>query len=208
MAMAAQTIVAENLTLTGSIGVVTGKFNLEKLYERIGFNKEIISRGRYAELTAAEQRPFRADEAELFAKSAQSAYRSFRDKAASSRSMTVDKMEEVAQGRVWTGNDAAARGLVDAVGGLSRAVAIAKQKANLPLDKQVVMENHAFTVRSHVNITCTLVKADKAFKELLQVMASSDVVQARMDGIMMEQLDGDSYANVIFRLIKDYLSSL
>ncbi|XP_051114898.1 serine protease SPPA, chloroplastic isoform X2 [Andrographis paniculata] len=85
MAMAAPTIVAEYLTLTGSIGVVTGKFNLGSLYERIGFNKEVISRGRYAELTAADQRPFRPDEAELFAKSAQNAYRSFRDKAASSR---------------------------------------------------------------------------------------------------------------------------
>ncbi|KGN63762.2 hypothetical protein Csa_013861 [Cucumis sativus] len=58
MAMAAGTIVAEDLTLTGSIGVVTGKFNLGKLYEKIGFNKEIISRGRFAELLAAEQRPF------------------------------------------------------------------------------------------------------------------------------------------------------
>ncbi|XP_048231714.1 serine protease SPPA, chloroplastic isoform X3 [Ricinus communis] len=59
MAMAAGAIVAENLTLTGSIGVVTGKFNLGKLYEKIGFNKEIISRGKYAELLAAEQRPLR-----------------------------------------------------------------------------------------------------------------------------------------------------
>ncbi|GAB4845334.1 hypothetical protein Ancab_038742 [Ancistrocladus abbreviatus] len=59
MAMAAGTIVAENLTLTGSIGVVTGKFNLGKLYEKIGFNKEVISRGKYAELIAAENRPFR-----------------------------------------------------------------------------------------------------------------------------------------------------
>ncbi|XP_043700963.1 serine protease SPPA, chloroplastic isoform X2 [Telopea speciosissima] len=136
MAMAAGTIVAENLSLTGSIGVVTGKFNLGKLYEMIGFNKDIISRGKYAELTAAEQRPFRPDEAELFAKSAQNAYMQFRDKAAFSRSMTVDQMEEVAQGRVWTGKDAASRGLVDAIGGFSRAVAIAKQKANIPQDKQ------------------------------------------------------------------------
>lgn len=49
----------------------------------------------------------------------------------------VDKMEEVAQGRVWTGNDASSRGLVDAIGGLSRAVAIAKQKASIPQDRQV-----------------------------------------------------------------------
>ncbi|GMG99908.1 hypothetical protein Nepgr_001748 [Nepenthes gracilis] len=107
MAMAAGTIVAENLTLTGSIGVVTGKFNLGNLYEKIGFNKEIISRGKYAELPAAEQRPFRPDEADLFAKSAEYAYKLFRDKAAYSRSMPVGKMEENAQGRVWTGTDAA-----------------------------------------------------------------------------------------------------
>jgi len=46
-------------------------------------------------------------------------------------------MEEVAQGRVWTGKDAHSRGLIDAVGGLSRAIAIAKQKANIPLNKKV-----------------------------------------------------------------------
>ncbi|KOM40101.1 hypothetical protein LR48_Vigan04g029900 [Vigna angularis] len=136
MAMGADAIVAESLTLTGSIGVVTGKFNLGKLYEKIGFNKEIISRGRYAELLAAEQRPFRPDEAALFAESARHAYKQFRDKAALSRSMTVEKMEEVAQGRVWTGNDAASRGLVDAIGGLSRAIAIAKVKADIPQDSQ------------------------------------------------------------------------
>ncbi|PHT47736.1 Serine protease SPPA, chloroplastic [Capsicum baccatum] len=136
MAMAAQAIVAENLTLTGSIGVVTGKFNLGNLYEKNGFNKETISRGSCAELTAAEQRPFRPEEAELFAKSAWHAYTQFRDKAALSRSMTVDKIDEVAQGRVWTGKDALSRGLVDAVGGLSRAVAIAKQKANIPQERQ------------------------------------------------------------------------
>jgi len=46
-------------------------------------------------------------------------------------------MEEVAQGRVWTGKDAASHGLVDAIGGLSRAIAIAKLKANIPQDRQV-----------------------------------------------------------------------
>ncbi|XP_020267621.1 serine protease SPPA, chloroplastic-like isoform X1 [Asparagus officinalis] len=123
MAMAAQTIVAEKLTLTGSIGVVTGKFNLGKLYERIGFNKEIISRGRYTEFLSASQRSFRPE------KYAQNAYKKFRDKAAYSRSMTIDQMEEVAQGKLWSGNDAVSNGLVDAIAGLSRAVAIAKQKS-------------------------------------------------------------------------------
>ena len=50
----------------------------------------------------------------------------------------VDKMEEVAQGRVWAGKDAASRGLVDAIGGLSQAVAIAKLKANIPHTQRLV----------------------------------------------------------------------
>lgn len=213
MAMAAGTIVAENLTLTGSIGVVTGKFNLGKLYEKIGFNKEIISRGRFAELTAAEQRPFRPDEEELFAKSAQNAYKQFRDKAALSRSMTVEKMEEFAQGRVWTGKDAASRGLVDAIGGISRAVAIAKQKASIPQDRRVTLVELSRPSPSLPEILSgvgsSLVGVDRMLGELLEGLTSFDGVQARMDGIMFQKLEGASYVSKRFlNLIKDYLSFL
>lgn len=212
MAMAAGAIVAESLTLTGSIGVVTGKFNLGKLYEKIGFSREIISRGRYAELLAADQRPLRPDEAELFAKSAQNAYTQFRDKAAFSRSMPVDKMEEVAQGRVWTGQDAASRGLVDAIGGLSRAVAIAKQKANIPQDRKVrlVELSRPSTKLPEIlsSIGSSVAGVDRTLKALLQDLACSDTVQARMDGILFQSLEGASCGNPILTLIKDYLSSI
>ncbi|XP_057736900.1 serine protease SPPA, chloroplastic [Arachis stenosperma] len=212
MAMGTQAIVAESLTLTGSIGVVTGKFNLGKLYEKIGFNKEVISRGRYAEVLAAEQRPFRPDEAELFAKSAQHAYKQFRDKAALSRSMTVDKMEEVAQGRVWTGNDAASRGLVDAIGGLSRAIAIAKSKANIPQDREVTLVEISRPSPSLpqilLGVGSSLIGAEQTLKELLQGLTFSEGVQARMDGIMFQTLEGSPYTNPILSIIKDYLSSL
>ncbi|KAH1111565.1 hypothetical protein AAZX31_04G144400 [Glycine max] len=212
MAMGADVIVAESLTLTGSIGVVTGKFNLGKLYEKIGFNKEIISRGRYAELLAAEQRPFRPDEAELFAKSAQHAYKQFRDKAASSRSMTVEKMEEFAQGRVWTGKDAALRGLVDAIGGLSRAIAIAKMKADIPQDRQVTLVEISRASPSLpeilLGVGSSLVGADRTAKELLQGLTFSDGVQARMDGIKFQTLEEYPFGNPILSIIKDILSSL
>nr|GME21579.1 serine protease SPPA, chloroplastic [Ipomoea batatas] len=213
MSMGAQAIVAENLTLTGSIGVVTGKFNLGNLYEKIGFNKELISRGRFAELTAADQRSFRPDEAELFEKSAQNAYKQFRDKAAFSRSMSVDKMEEVAQGRVWTGNDAASRGLVDAIGGISRAVAIAKQKANIPQERQVDVVEMSKPSPSLPEILSgvgsSLAGADRSLKELLNELASSDGIQARMDGIVFEKLEGAAaHGNPLLMLIKDCLSSL
>ncbi|CAH9095715.1 unnamed protein product [Cuscuta epithymum] len=214
MAMGAKAIVAENLTLTGSIGVVTGKFNLKSLYDKIGFNKEIISRGRFAELTAADQRPFSSDEAELFQKSALNAYERFRNKAAFSRSMNVAEMEEVAQGRVWTGNDAVKRGLVDAIGGISRAIAIAKQKANIPQERQVDVVEMSRPSPSLPEILSgvgdSIAGADRSIKALLSEMAaaSSGGVQARMDGILFERWEAAAaHGNPLLILIKDCLSS-
>ncbi|XP_076922095.1 serine protease SPPA, chloroplastic-like [Bidens hawaiensis] len=207
MAMAAGTIVSENLTLTGSIGVVTGKYNFGKLYERIGFNREIVSRGRFAELAAADQRPFRPDEEKLFAESAQNVYKQFRNKAAFSRSMSEDKMEEIAQGRVWSGNDAATLGLVDAIGGFSRAVAIAKHKANIPQNKKVTlveMSKPSFSLQKVLfSMMSSATGIDAALKHLQNDFAMCDGVQARMDGIMFNGSEGSS-----FGLLKEYLTSL
>eukprot|EP01018_Ginkgo_biloba_P039788 Gb_05224 [translate_table: standard] len=215
MAMGAGVIVSENLTLTGSIGVVTGKFNLNKLYERVGFTKEIISRGRFAELDA-EQRPFRPDEEDFFAKSAQNAYTQFRDKAAFSRSMSVDMMEAVAQGRVWSGKAAASLGLVDAIGGFSRAIAIAKQKADIPQDRKVSIVELSRSSSSLPDIISGGVRAliglpsfrgmDGSLKELLDELSPSGV-QARMDNIIFQGLGEYQDGQMLFKLIKDYLSS-
>jgi len=136
MAMACDTVFAEPLTLTGSIGVITGKFNLKKLYERIGFNREVLSKGRYAEVDA-DNRSFTKDEESYFDKNAWNAYSSFRDKAALSRNMSPDVMEQYAQGRVWTGVQALERGLIDAVGGFDDAVRAAKLAAGLKADDEV-----------------------------------------------------------------------
>ncbi|XP_062222122.1 serine protease SPPA, chloroplastic isoform X2 [Phragmites australis] len=207
MAMAAPVIVAEKLTLTGSIGVVTGKFNLQKLYERIDFNKEILSKGRYAELNTADQRPLRPDEAELFEKSAQNAYALFRDKAAMSRSMSVDQMETVAQGRVWSGQDAFSRGLVDSLGGLSQALAIAKHKANIPKDKKVQLVEVSRPSPTLPEILSgiggSLLGVDRVVKGMLQDMTSLRGVQARMDGILFESLGDMSGENQLFLFIKE-----
>ncbi|QDZ20051.1 serine protease [Chloropicon primus] len=134
MSMACDKIVAESLTLTGSIGVVTGKFNLEELNEKVGFNSERVSKGKYAELNTSS-RAFKDFEHEYFKAGAQNAYESFRDKAAFSRNMDIESMEEVAQGRVWTGEDAKAKGLVDYIGGFDVAVDVAKELAGIPKEE-------------------------------------------------------------------------
>merc|ERR1712176_497193 len=134
MSMACDKIVAEPLTLTGSIGVVTGKFNLEELNEKIGFNSEAVSKGKFAELNTSS-RAFEDFEEDYFKAGAQKAYESFRDKAAFSRNMDIESMEEVAQGRVWTGEDAKAKGLVDYIGGFDKAVDVAKELAGIPKEE-------------------------------------------------------------------------
>ncbi|KAI3504716.1 hypothetical protein L1887_26393 [Cichorium endivia] len=215
MAMAAQTIVSENLTLTGSIGVVNVtyiKFNLGKLHERIGFNNEIISKERFTDLYAAD-RPFIPDEEKLFAESAQNTYKRFRNKAAASRPMSVDKMEEITQGRVWTGNDAASRGLVDAIGGLSCAVAIAKHKANIPHHKRLVtlveVSKQSLSLPQILfHMLTSATGLDTSLKQLHDGSTTSDGVQACMDGIMFQGSKGSSLADPIFDMLKDYLSSL
>lgn len=136
MSMACRKIVAEALTITGSIGVVTGKFSLAELYKKAGYNKETLSRGKYAQLLL-ETRSFNEHEQELFDSSAQYAYESFRNKAAASRGMEIEAMQDVAQGRVWSGKRAVTVGLVDAIGGLNKAIVLAKEEAGIKPEEKV-----------------------------------------------------------------------
>lgn len=136
LSMAASKVVAEPLTITGSIGVVAGKFNLKTLYERIGYAKETLSRGTFAD-SLNDYRSFTPEEDALFSRLADTAYAEFRDKAAESRGMEVEKMQAVAQGRVWTGRRALGGGLVDELGGLNKAISLARKAAGIP-DKEKV----------------------------------------------------------------------
>jgi len=136
MSMACRKIVAEPLTITGSIGVVAGKFSLGELYKKVGYAKETLSKGKYAQLFL-ESRTQNQEESDLFDASAQHAYESFRNKAAESRGMGIEALQEVAQGRVWSGKRALTIGLVDAVGGINRAIALAKEAAEIDSNEKV-----------------------------------------------------------------------
>lgn len=134
LSMACDAIFAEELTVTGSIGVVTAKFNLGELNEKLGVVSETISRGRYAEVLSSS-RGFTEDEEAYFEEGAQKAYTSFISKAAASRSFpSVESMHDVAQGRVWTGRQALNNGLVDRMGGLWAAGRAAAHLADIDVD--------------------------------------------------------------------------
>jgi protease-4 len=136
IAMAAPHIVAQPATLTGSIGIVAGKIVTGGTWGKLGANVEAVSQGRNAEIYSPA-RPFNESERGELARSLEAFYDQFVEKAAQSRHMTAEKLDAIAQGRVWTGRQAKGLGLVDDLGGLDRAIAVAKQRAKIPADSDV-----------------------------------------------------------------------
>ena len=136
IAMPAQVIVAQPSTLTGSIGIYGGKFVTGGVYEKLGAHIESTSIGKHAEINGPA-RPYNADELKKLQEQLQSFYDQFVEKVADSRHSTPEKIDALAQGRVWTGRQAKQNGLVDELGGLDRAIAIAKQRAKIAVDSDV-----------------------------------------------------------------------
>lgn len=136
IAMAADSIVAQPATLTGSIGVVAGKIATRGVYEKVGVTVEPVSDGRFAQIYSPVI-PFSDDERIKVQEYVDVIYEQFLTKAAEGREMTRDAVHELAQGRVWTGRQAEARGLVDELGGLDRAVAVAKDRAGIDANDEV-----------------------------------------------------------------------
>jgi protease-4 len=136
ISMPAHTIVAEPATLTGSIGVVMIKFAINGTLQKLGMNIEGVYSGKYADLYSPV-RPFSPEERTRILELMQATYDSFVEKAATARKTTPERLDTVAQGRVWTGKQAQQLGLVDELGGLERALAIAKEKAGLKPDAEV-----------------------------------------------------------------------
>ena len=136
IAMASPYIVAQPGTLTGSIGVVTGKMVTGGVYNKVGANIETVSQGKFAELSSPA-RPFNPTERKKMQDMIEETYDQFIEKASASRHMSPEKLDAIAQGRVWTGRQAKANGLVDELGGLDRAIAAAKVRAKIPADSDV-----------------------------------------------------------------------
>jgi protease-4 len=136
ISMPADAIVAEPSTLTGSIGVVLTKFVIDGTLKKLGMNMEGVSKGKYADLYSPV-RPFSPDERARMEAYMQATYDTFVEKAAQGRNTTPEKIDAVGQGRVWTGRQAKQIGLVDELGGLDRAVSLAKQRAKIPQDADV-----------------------------------------------------------------------
>src|ERR1700722_13316002 len=132
IAMAADVIVAQPGTLTGSIGVIMGKPVFTEALERLGVTIDSAGEGGRARMLAPTH-PFTQDEGDRVNSWLDAIYQEFITKAAQGRRMPAARMHGLARGRVWTGADAAANGLVDELGGMAAAAEIARRRAGLPV---------------------------------------------------------------------------
>jgi protease-4 len=130
-------IVAQPSTITGSIGVLAGKPVMRGFYDWLGISNEYVLRGKNAGMFR-ETEKFSDDERAKFEEWIKTTYyRDFVPKVAKGRNRDAQYIDSVAQGRVWTGQQAKDRGLVDEFGGLDKAIEVAKQLAKIPADKGV-----------------------------------------------------------------------
>ncbi len=137
----AGSIVAYPLTITGSIGIFGGKFSTKGLFDLIGLNVEIMQRGKNAAMFTGA-RTWTGGEKERFRYFVQEGYDDFIGKVARGRDMTVAAVDEIAQGRVWTGQQALDIGLVDTLGGMETAIAVIKEKIGIPEDEDVQLVDY------------------------------------------------------------------
>jgi len=131
MAMAADTIVAEPTTITGSIGIFAQFFNFENfLKNKLGITNDRVNTNAHSDFPTVT-REMTDFEKDWFQRSVDAGYETFTSKAAKGRKMSIEKLKSLAGGHVWSGIEAKANGLVDVLGGLDDAIKIAAKKAKL-----------------------------------------------------------------------------
>ncbi len=140
IAMPAHKIVADPDTITGSIGVLIGKMNVSGLYAMLGLSTDSVATSDNASLFSAQQ-SFTPPQKAWIEKTMQETYSAFIHGVANNRHMTAEQVDKIGKGRVWTGTQAKDIGLVDELGGLDRAIAVARDLAHISASQSVHIVN-------------------------------------------------------------------
>jgi protease-4 len=138
IAMTGDPIVSYPNTVTGSIGVIYGKVNLRGLYDKIGVNKEILTRGSNAAIDS-DYTPMTPVARAKLREGIEEIYREFVSRVAEGRKKKWEEIAPLAEGRAWLGSQAKANGLVDELGGIDKALELVKRKAGWKADEKVEM---------------------------------------------------------------------
>jgi protease IV len=183
IAAPARKIVADRNTITGSIGVLIGKMNISGLYSLLGLSTDSVATSDNASLFSAQQN-FTPAQREYIEKSLNETYADFTRGVAAGRKMTVEAVDKVGKGRVWSGAQAKELGLVDELGGLDRAVEIAKQLANIPAGDSVRLvrypEEKSFFQQLMQRERDTMNESQSLDSMLRHIVSQMEPVQARV----------------------------
>jgi protease IV len=136
IAMAADTILNDPMSIIGSIGIFAGKFSTEKLYKMIGIKQEHILRGKNATFFSTDSLWSKTERA-IMQKLIEDFYHNFVSKVALSRNLTYKEIDSIAQGRIWTGNQGVENKLIDLTGTFYDAIDVAKKMAGIDSSESV-----------------------------------------------------------------------
>jgi protease-4 len=139
IAMSATKIVAAPQTLTGSIGVLAGKFSIDGLLAKLGVSAEKITFGEKADVFSVF-RPFTDEERKILKDEILWTYEQFLTRTAEGRGLTRDQVNDIGRGRIWTGRQAKDLKLVDELGGLTMALGLAKKEAGIAAEEDVRLD--------------------------------------------------------------------
>jgi protease-4 len=134
-------LVADPMTITGSIGSISGKFNMAGLYNKLGVTFDHFTKGPNG-LFWAPDLDFTPEQRKLFEENHWAGFNIWLEDVSKKRGIPLEDLKKLAMGRVWTGRQAVDNGLVDELGGLDRAIAVAKDLAGIPEDEKVTIEHY------------------------------------------------------------------
>ena len=201
----ANKIVAEPSTVTGSIGVFMGKPVVKGLYDWLGITNEYIMRGDNAGIFRETEKWTPEERAKMEGQTSKIYFDNFIPKVAAGRNMTVEQADTLGQGRVWTGTQAKANGLIDEFGGLEKAIEIAKQLAELPADKDVkrvvLPEPKPFLESLLSDETSSDLRAEQAQAALLESLPADVRRSLRFTSMFDRMQKGESMLLLPFDLV-------
>ena len=185
---AANKIVAEPNTLTGSIGIFGMFPNMTGLFNKVALTTDVVKTNTYADLGDVS-RPMREDEKALIQSRIESGYDTFITRCADGRGMTKAAIDSIGQGRVWTGEQAIEKGLVDELGGIEKAIAVAAKLANLNDYKLVEVSGSKDFLKDlfekqldevKLNVVKQLMGEDFEYFKTLNLIKSAPAIQTRL----------------------------
>jgi len=179
IAVAADTILADESSLTGSIGVIAGSFSLEGLFSKISVNTDTFKRGEHSNFLSADHN-MSEEERQKLLDLISDTYGIFVNKAAEGRGLDPDSIDALGRGRIYSGTDAESVGLVDKVAGLHQALNIAQRAAGIPLEQEVALEYYP-------KYQLNLLELFGGTDILVQKLKLSDEVQQKL--AQLEQLN-------------------